>query len=189
MRLFLIQALLILLLGSICSPVWAEVVITVDKSTQRMSVSVDGQERFLWPVSTGASDYETPSGEYRPLRMERDHFSKEWDNAPMPNSIFFTGEGHAIHGTSHVRQLGTPASHGCVRLAPRNAATLYALVRAEGLGRTHVVVEGNDAVISDLIAPESRVPRNARHSRHRQGDDVNSTDTGRAGPDLGYVLE
>jgi lipoprotein-anchoring transpeptidase ErfK/SrfK len=98
----------------------ADVLITVDKGSQRMSVSVDGQQRYVWPVSTGTSEYNTPSGSYRPLRMEREHFSKEWDDAPMPYSIFFTGAGHAIHGTSHTRQLGRPASHGCVRLAPRS---------------------------------------------------------------------
>ena len=110
----------------------ADVLVTVDKTAQRMSVAVNGQERYSWPVSTGGSDHDTPTGDYRPFRMERDHFSKEWDDAPMPYSIFFTGEGHAIHGTSHVRQLGRPASHGCVRLSKGNAATLFALVKAEG---------------------------------------------------------
>ena len=122
----------------------ADVLISIDKPSQRMSVSVNGQQRYAWPVSSGAAGYDTPSGSFRPLRMERAHFSKEWDNAPMPHSIFFTPDGHAIHGTNHARQLGRPASHGCVRLAPRQAAILFALVRAEGLATTQVVVEGED---------------------------------------------
>ena len=125
-------------------PVSADVRITVDKSDQRMTVEVNGEPRYSWPVSTGTDGYDTPSGSFRPLRMERSHFSKEWDNAPMPYAIFFTPDGHAIHGTNHARQLGRPASHGCVRLAPRQAATLFALVRAEGLTSTQVVVEGDD---------------------------------------------
>ena len=123
----------------------ADVMIRVDKVSQRMLVLVNGQQLHAWPISSGASGYDTPSGSFRPLRMERTHFSREWDDAPMPYSIFFTPDGHAIHGTNHGRQLGRPASHGCVRLAPRQAATLFALVRAEGLASTQVVVEGDDA--------------------------------------------
>jgi L,D-transpeptidase catalytic domain len=126
----------------------ADVLISIDKASQRMSVSVNGQQRHAWPISSGAAGYDTPSGSFRPLRMERAHFSKEWDNAPMPYSIFFTPDGHAIHGTNHTRQLGRPASHGCVRLAPRQAAVLFALVRAEGLANTQVVVEGEDADVA-----------------------------------------
>ena len=113
-----------------------------------MSVSVNGQQRHTWPISSGAAGYDTPSGSFRPLRMERTHFSKEWDNAPMPHSIFFTPNGHAIHGTNHARQLGRPASHGCVRLAPSQAAILFALVRAEGLATTQVVVEGENTGVA-----------------------------------------
>lgn len=127
----------------------AAVLITIDKSTQRMSVAVDGQERYVWRVSTGAAEHDTPSGSYTPFRMERDHFSREWDNAPMPNSIFFTGMGHAIHGTGHVAALGRPASHGCVRLSRIDAAQLFALVKAEGMSNTRVVVEGDDAMPSE----------------------------------------
>ena len=127
----------------------ADVLISIDKANQRMSVSVNGQQRHAWPISSGAAGYDTPSGSFRPLRMERAHFSKEWDNAPMPHAIFFTPDGHAIHGTNHARQLGRPASHGCVRLAPRQAATLFALVRAEGLASTQVVVEGDDAGLAN----------------------------------------
>lgn len=120
----------------------AGVVISIDKSVQQMSVSVDGVRRYTWPVSTGRTGYATPSGAYTPFRLEEDHYSKEWDDAPMPHSIFFTPKGHAIHGSFETKRLGTAASHGCVRLAPKNAATLFALVREEGLGNTKVVLTG-----------------------------------------------
>jgi lipoprotein-anchoring transpeptidase ErfK/SrfK len=69
-------------------------------------------------------------------------YSKQWDNAPMPHAIFFIRDGHAIHGSMDVKNLGRPASHGCVRISPRNAATLYALVKANGLTNTQVTVTG-----------------------------------------------
>jgi hypothetical protein len=118
----------------------ANVLITVDKSAQRMTVTVDGAQRWIWPVSTGRSGYATPSGSFTTFRMEEDHYSKEWDEAPMPHSIFFTKEGHAIHGTFDRRRLGSAASHGCVRLSTANAAKLYSLVKKRGLANTRVVV-------------------------------------------------
>jgi hypothetical protein len=120
----------------------AKVIITISKPAQKMTVFVDGERKYVWPVSTGAPGYRTPSGEYRPFRMERDHFSKEWDDAPMPHSIFFTGQGHAIHGSPYTKRLGTAVSHGCVRLAPKNAATLFALVQKAGMKNTAVHVRG-----------------------------------------------
>jgi hypothetical protein len=120
----------------------ASILITVDRSTQRMTVNVDGAQRFVWPVSTGRNGYATPSGNYTAFRMEEDHFSKEFDDAPMPHSIFFTKLGHAIHGTLDARRLGLAASHGCVRLSTANAATLYALVQQQGLPNTKVMITG-----------------------------------------------
>ena len=97
-------------------PAFAVILVEIDKSTQRMTVSQDGVQLYHWPVSTGLRAYDTPAGSYTPFRMEKEHYSKEWDDAPMPHSIFFTMKGHAIHGSMHVRRLGTPASHGCIRL-------------------------------------------------------------------------
>ena len=74
--------------------------------------------------------------------MNKIWYSKQWDNAPMPNAIFFTKDGHAIHGTMEEKNLGKPASHGCVRLSKKNAATLYALVEANGLAQTQVNLTG-----------------------------------------------
>jgi hypothetical protein len=124
----------------------AKVDITVDKNAQMMTVSVDGVQRYHWPVSTGIPSRETPSGSFRAFRMEQSHFSKEFDDAPMPHSIFFTKIGHAIHGTESEGRLGTPASHGCVRLSRANAATLYALVEQQGVLNTTVTLTGSAAI-------------------------------------------
>lgn len=113
------------------TPAAATVDIRIDLSTQTMKVTSARGGTEVWPVSTGRSGYVTPRGSYRPIRLARMHYSRKYDNAPMPYSIFFKG-GYAIHGTGAVRQLGRPASHGCVRLAPRNAARLFSMVQAEG---------------------------------------------------------
>ena len=120
----------------------ADLLIAVDKSTQRMTVSVNGQQMYNWPVTTGGSGYDTPSGAFKPFRMEIDHYSDEYDNAPMPYSIFFTQTGNAIHGTYEQRNLGHAVSHGCVRLSVKNAATLWALVKQEKMANTKVMLSG-----------------------------------------------
>jgi hypothetical protein len=124
----------------------ANVAITVDKNTQTMTVAVDGVERYRWPVSTGNPSHETPNGTFRTFRMEEDHYSKEFDDAPMPHSIFFTKIGHAIHGTDSEGRLGTPVSHGCVRLSRANASTLYALVEHDGVLNTTVTLTGSSQI-------------------------------------------
>ena len=124
----------------------AKVDITIDKNSQTMTVAVDGVARYRWPVSTGIPSRETPNGSFRAFRMEADHFSKEFDDAPMPHSIFFTKIGHAIHGTDSEGRLGTPASHGCVRLSKANATTLYALVQEQGVLNTTVTLTGSAAI-------------------------------------------
>jgi hypothetical protein len=124
----------------------ANVSITIDKNAQQMTVAVDGVERYHWPVSTGIPSYETPNGSFRTFRMEEDHYSREFDDAPMPHSIFFTKIGHAIHGTDSVGRLGSPASHGCVRLSRANAATLYDLVQREGVLKTTVTLTGSSQI-------------------------------------------
>jgi len=135
-------------------PAQARLLIEIDKSSQTMTVSQDGAALHRWPVSTGLRAYDTPSGQYTPFRMEKDHFSREWDDAPMPHSIFFTKQGHAIHGTTHLRAIGRPASHGCVRLDPGHARVLFDMVRREGLANTRVVLAG--------ATPDARSPALAR---------------------------
>jgi len=140
-------------------PAQAAVQVTIDKSIQQMTVEVDGRPLYHWPVSTGkGAQYDTPSGKYKAFRMERDHFSKEWDDAPMPHSIFFTPKGHAIHGSFDVKRLGTPASHGCVRLSPANAEKLYALVEEHGVLNTTVTLTGVAPSGAPAVA-KRRLPR------------------------------
>lgn len=115
----------------------ADLLVRVDKSSQRMSVIVNGEHRYTWPVSTGI--YGTPSGSFRPQSLKRHHRSTLYNNAPMPYSIFYDGN-FAIHGTTHVAQLGGRASRGCIRLHPSNAAILFSLVQREGLGNTRISI-------------------------------------------------
>src|SRR5258708_29099865 len=124
----------------------AKISIAIAKNAQLMTVAVDGVERFQWPVSTGNPSHETPNGSFRTFRMEEDHYSKEFDDAPMPHSIFFTKVGHAIHGTDSESRLGAPVSHGCVRLSRANASTLYALVQSEGVLNTTVTLTGSSQI-------------------------------------------
>jgi L,D-transpeptidase catalytic domain len=143
--------------AAITSGAQAEILITVDKSAQRMTVVHDGQPLYNWPVSTGRNGYGSPSGSFTAFRMEADHHSDEWDDAPMPHSIFFTKIGHAIHGTFDAKNLGKPASHGCVRLSVANAATLFALVERDGVTHTKVVLTGSERVA--LARRGSDIPR------------------------------
>jgi hypothetical protein len=144
MRAFLVALTGLMLLAGHAAQ--AKVDITIDQNSQLMTVSVDGVQRYHWPVSTGISSRATPDGSFRAFRMEASHFSKEFDDAPMPHSIFFTKIGHAIHGTDSEGRLGTPASHGCVRLSKANAATLYALVQQQGVLNTTVTLTGSAAI-------------------------------------------
>lgn len=128
----------------------AEIVIAIDKSRQSMSVLADGREEHVWKVSTGTGGG-PPSGTYRPERMERKWFSRKYGMSPMPHSIFFH-EGYAIHGTIYVSRLGNRASHGCVRLHPDNAATLFELVKSQGMGRITIVV-ANSAYVPPWPVP------------------------------------
>jgi lipoprotein-anchoring transpeptidase ErfK/SrfK len=116
----------------------ADIVVRVDKSSQRMSVIVDGEQRYTWAVSTGVGG--TPSGTFRPQSLDRNHRSSIYGNAPMPYSIFYDGN-FAIHGTPHIRQLGGRASRGCIRLHPSNAAVLFSLVQQRGLGGTRIQIQ------------------------------------------------
>ena len=125
------------------NPVTSALLINIDKASQKMTVFLDGMQRYEWPVSTGMRGYTTPSGTYTASSMNEIWYSRQWDNAPMPHAIFFTKKGHAVHGTNETKKLGKPASHGCVRLAPENARTLFALVKEKGLENTDIVLNGD----------------------------------------------
>lgn len=122
-----------------CGAARAEVVVTISKAQQKLAVSVDGSETYTWPVSTGRRGYSTPSGVFHPQRLEPHWYSRKYDNAPMPWSMFFY-RGYAVHGTVEVRHLGHAASHGCVRLSPANAHTLFTLIRRVGMRHARFVV-------------------------------------------------
>jgi lipoprotein-anchoring transpeptidase ErfK/SrfK len=117
----------------------ASVSVRIDISRQTMSVTVDGWPYATWRVSTARRGYWTPRGAFQPFLLKRMHYSSRYENSPMPHSIFFRGN-FAIHGTGYVRSLGRPASHGCVRLDPRNAARLFDLVRQYGISDTRIFI-------------------------------------------------
>jgi lipoprotein-anchoring transpeptidase ErfK/SrfK len=135
----LVLAGAVILSGLALTPARADVVVQIDKSSQRMHVSVDGAMRYNWPVSTGRDGYGTPSGSFHPQSMARHYFSRKYYNAPMPHAIFFY-YGFAIHGTNDISRLGGPASHGCVRLHPSHAAALFALVERNGPRNTRIEI-------------------------------------------------
>lgn len=117
----------------------APVNVIIDISSQSMAVRVNGWHYASWKVSTARSGYWTPRGNFRVQRMARVYYSRKYDNAPMPNSVFFKG-GYAIHGSNYVKSLGRPASHGCVRLHPSNAARLYSLVQQHGARNVRITI-------------------------------------------------
>ena len=122
----------------------ADVLISINKSAQRLAVIVDGQHRHTWAISSGL-DGGPPSGAYRPERLERKWFSRKYDWSPMPHAIFFH-HGYAIHGTYYISRLGRRASHGCVRLHPTHAAMLFDLVQSRGRSNTRIVVSNSSVM-------------------------------------------
>lgn len=122
-------------------PADAAVTVRISKSEQLMRVYIGEQLAYQFKVSTAAKGYKTPLGNYSIKRMHTMWYSRKYDNAPMPYALFFTG-GWAVHGTTSVGALGRPASHGCIRLHPANAKTLFRLVSSYGKASTRLVVTG-----------------------------------------------
>jgi lipoprotein-anchoring transpeptidase ErfK/SrfK len=129
-----------LLFAALSTGADAAIVVQIDRAGQRMAVIVDGAPRYNWRVSTARRGYITPPGTYHPEMLARRWFSRKYYNSPMPHSIFFYG-GFAIHGSYEISHLGRPASHGCVRLDPSNAAILFGLVQREGIAATTIVIQ------------------------------------------------
>jgi lipoprotein-anchoring transpeptidase ErfK/SrfK len=119
----------------------AQIVAHVSLSKQTMVVTVDGASVYVWPVSTARRGYVTPRGSFKVQSMRKMHRSSLFNNAPMPYSIFYSGH-YAIHGTTEIRRLGSPASAGCVRLHPDNARFLFDLVQQRGPQTLQIVVDG-----------------------------------------------
>ena len=128
-----------LLLVALSTGADAAIVVQIDRAAQRMAVIVEGAPRYNWRVSTARRGYITPPGTYHPEMLARRWFSRKYYNSPMPHAIFFYG-GFAIHGSYEISHLGRPASHGCVRLDPSNAAILFGLVQREGMVATTIVI-------------------------------------------------
>jgi lipoprotein-anchoring transpeptidase ErfK/SrfK len=139
MRPFLIAIAALIASALLPAAASANVQARISKSTQTMSVYVNGSLYYSWPVSTGRGRYATPSGSFRPQRLEKRWYSTKYRGAPMHNAVFYSG-GYAIHATTEVGRLGMPASHGCIRLHPSHAAQFYALVRSYGAGRTRITI-------------------------------------------------
>jgi hypothetical protein len=116
-------------------------VLNTDLGAQRLTVIENGKAKYTWPISSGRRGFATPTGTFHPQWASRMHYSRQYEYAPMPHAVFFH-RGTAFHGTGAVGLLGQPASHGCVRLAPGNAAQLFKLVHKHGYASTKVVVHG-----------------------------------------------
>ncbi|GAB5375282.1 MAG: L,D-transpeptidase [Acuticoccus sp.] len=128
-----------LLVASVAGAAATTLVAEVDLSDQSLTVIYKGEALATFPVSTGRAGYRTPPGRFRPQRMYRDYYSRQYDGAPMPHAIFYD-RGYAIHGSWETGSLGRPASHGCVRLHPADAQTLFDLVLTVGSENTSVLV-------------------------------------------------
>jgi lipoprotein-anchoring transpeptidase ErfK/SrfK len=164
--------------------VGSAILINIDKTKQKMTIFLGRVKKYEWPVSTGKGGYSTPSGTYTATSMNEIWYSKQWDNAPMPHSIFFIKDGHAIHGSYEVNNLGKPVSHGCVRISPENAATLYALVAKNGLENAQVVLTGvtpgGEFKFASPAAPGARYGQ-AGPGWYQPGDNYYAQPQGRAG--------
>jgi lipoprotein-anchoring transpeptidase ErfK/SrfK len=134
----LIFAVCILVAGSIDSA-RASIAVRIHLSQQAMNVAVDGADIATWAISTARKGYRTPVGIYKPYQLETMQYSRLYDYTPMPYSIFFCG-GYAIHGTTEIRNLGRAVSHGCIRLSPDNARSLFELVQRHGLQNTTIEI-------------------------------------------------
>jgi lipoprotein-anchoring transpeptidase ErfK/SrfK len=140
MRKFFVASLAVLLMQFHSPSAFAaNLVARVSLSSQTMTVSQNGFVRYRWKVSTARKGYVTPQGSWSAKWLSRDHRSRKYDNAPMPYAVFFNG-GYAVHATFDLKRLGRPASHGCIRLHPENAAEFFALASEYGLKNTQIVV-------------------------------------------------
>lgn len=142
--------------------------IKIDISSQKMNVHVNGEPQYSWLVSTGREGHRTPTGTYHPYRVHRHWWSRQYDMLPMHFALFFH-RGYAIHASDAIRTLGQPASHGCVRLHPSNAARLFALVQKYGRHRTRIRLTG-DWRIAERNRP---APRVAGYTRRASAGDFN----------------
>src|SRR5262245_6582221 len=96
--------------------------IIVSLTKQRVYVYRNGIKIGVSTCSTGKKDYDTPTGVFTILEKEEEHYSKTYDDAPMPMMQRLTWDGIALHAG---KLPGYPVSHGCVRLPKAFAEKLY----------------------------------------------------------------
>ncbi|CAN7301202.1 L,D-transpeptidase [Rhizobium sp. LjRoot254] len=139
MHRFLAVVLALLAFGFLSSAQAGTITARISLSSQTMTVTDGMFVRHKWKISTARRGYVTPTGSYRAYWASRHHRSRKYDNAPMPYAIFFKG-GYAVHATFDLKRLGRPASHGCIRLHPSNAAVFFSLAQKYGLRNTKVII-------------------------------------------------
>ncbi|MEL6292176.1 MAG: L,D-transpeptidase [Pseudomonadota bacterium] len=155
------------------------VIATIDLTSQRMTIVEHGKHTYSWKISSGRAGFITPRGTFRPTWKSRMHYSRKYNNAPMPYSVFFNG-GIATHGTTAVGRLGRPASHGCIRLRTPNARRFYQLVSKYGHGRVRIVVRGTTPLRTRRTVRKRRQTRRAQGHRTRSVRRVSRAQTRRA---------
>jgi hypothetical protein len=130
--------------------------LVVNLATQRAILFRNGVPIGASTVSTGKPGYETPTGVFTILEKKKEHYSRTYDNAPMPNMQRLTWKGIALHAGNLP---GYPASHGCIRLPPKFSALLFGATR---LGMTVIItsfpVGPRQSATPHLAAP---IPPNA----------------------------
>src|SRR5690242_16336699 len=107
--------------------------VIVNLATQRLIVFRNGVPIGASTVSSGKDGYETPTGVFTVLQKAKEHYSKTYDNAPMPNMQRLTWKGIALHAG---KLPGYPASHGCIRLPQKFSSLLFG---ATNVGMTVVI--------------------------------------------------
>ena len=146
-------------------------VLNTDLAAQRLTVIESGKVKHVWPISSGRAGYATKTGTFQPQWASKMWHSRQYEFAPMPHAVFFH-RGTAFHGTSAVGLLGRPASHGCVRLAPANAAMLFKLVHKHGYAQTKVVVHNGSRGKAPAIAAKGDGRRKTASSQPGQRRDT-----------------
>lgn len=141
--------------------------VDIDLSAQRMTVANGDDVLHVWPISSGRRGYSTPTGTYQPQWRSKMWRSRQYYGSPMPHSVFFH-RGYAVHGTYATGMLGRPASHGCIRLAPKNAATFYRLVGQHGMESTQIIVHGKANAGSPKVAKSRKSGARTRQASSRR---------------------
>jgi len=125
--------------------------LVVNLATQRALLFRNGVPIGASTISSGKAGYETPTGVFTVLEKKKEHYSKTYDNAPMPNMQRLTWKGIALHAGNLP---GYPASHGCIRLPMKFSSLLFEATR---LGMTVVItslpIQPRQSAAPDLAAP------------------------------------